>query len=74
MAYYTTLFAASLMTTAVIVLLVLVGGGHLGTSLGAPICGDTPATDQASFAGYVHDVHLLRQDSRPRRHWFRHGH
>ncbi|CAL1392627.1 unnamed protein product [Linum trigynum] len=51
MACYTT-FAASLMAMVV----VLAGGGHLRTSLGAPICGDTPATDQTSFAGYARSV------------------
>ncbi|CAL1392631.1 unnamed protein product [Linum trigynum] len=49
--YYTSTFAAaSLMAT---VLVLLVGGGHLHTSFGAPICGDTPAPDQSTFAGYA---------------------
>ncbi|CAL1392629.1 unnamed protein product [Linum trigynum] len=47
--YYTSAFAASLMATVIIV---LIGGGNLRTSFGAPICGDTPATDQSTFAGY----------------------
>ncbi|CAI0454506.1 unnamed protein product [Linum tenue] len=51
MAYHTSTFAASLMATVIIVL--VVGVGHLRTSLGAPICGDTPAKDQTGFADYV---------------------
>ncbi|CAL1392623.1 unnamed protein product [Linum trigynum] len=49
MAYYTTTFAASLRATVIVL---LVGVGHLRTSLGYPICGDTPATNQVNFAGY----------------------
>ncbi|CAL1392619.1 unnamed protein product [Linum trigynum] len=53
MAYHTT-FTASLMATAIIVL--LAGGGQLRTSLGAPFCGDTPATYQEMFASVVHSL------------------
>ncbi|CAL1392618.1 unnamed protein product [Linum trigynum] len=55
MAYHTSkITAASLMATAIIVL--LAGGGQLRTSLGASLCGNTPATYQEMFASNVHSL------------------